>query len=157
MKKIKFVIAILTTLFLAACNTPERIAYTPSGRPEIMINSTDFDLVKSTIINEMQMQDFLLSDDSKYRLVFTKQMKGGDAALAQLAIGNSYSTTPVAEFSFNISQVGDQIKVIGFSSVSTQMAFGQVNRMDMKNNNAWFNDIQNLLQQVKYSVERQKS
>lgn len=132
---------------------PQRIAQTPSGRPEIILNTTDVDLVKATIINEMQVADFFLQDDSKYRLVFTKQLEGNQGIMAQLVIGNSYSTTPVAEVSFNLSKVGSTIKVIEFSSISTQMAFGQVNRMDMKNNNAWFNDLYSLLQRVKAKVE----
>ncbi len=144
----------LACLVFSGCG-PQRIAKTVSGRPEVTIHSENTDLVKSAVINEMQILGFLLSDDSKYRLVFTKQMEGGQAMMAQLALGNSYSTTPVAEVSYNITKIKSQIKVVGFSSMSTQMAFGQVNRYDMENNNVWFNNIQSLLQKVKTEIEGQ--
>ena len=139
---------------LAGCvSAPDRIAQTPSGRPEVIIQTGDVDLVKSEIINEMQTADFLLQDDSKYRLTFTKELDGDQAILAQLLIGNSYSTTPVGEWAFNLSASGNGIKVLGFGSISTQMAMGQVRRTDMKGNNAWFNAAYSLLERVKQKIE----
>ena len=150
----QFCITILFFALLSGCAMPpKRVAETSSGRPEVTINTTDLDLVKSEIINQMQSGNFFLQDDSKYRLLFTKEMEGGQAVMAQMLVGNSYSTTPVAEIAFNLSKQGNSIKVIEFSSFSTQMAFGQVNRQDMKGNNAWFNDFYNILQRVKYNVE----
>lgn len=145
---------ISTIACLVGCAAqPERIAQTPSGRPEVVIHTDDTDLVKAEIINEMQTLGFFLRDDSKYRLVFTKELEGSQAILTQLAIGNSYSTTPVGECAFNLSTTENGIRVVEFSSISTQMAMGQVRRMDMKGNNAWFNDLYTLLQRVKQRSE----
>lgn len=139
---------------LAGCAVPPaRIAQTLSRRPEVIIEADDVDLVKSEVINEMQMRGFFLQDDSKYRLVFTKELEGGQAILTQLVIGNSYSTTPVAQCAFNLSATGNGIKVVEFSSISTQMAMGQIQRMDMRDNNAWFNDFHTVLLRVKQRIE----
>jgi hypothetical protein len=56
MKKVKWIITILTVTIFLGCTQPERMAYTPSGRPQVTINSTDIELVKSTIINETQVK-----------------------------------------------------------------------------------------------------
>jgi hypothetical protein len=155
MKTPKLIMVALTSFILfSGCAMEQRIAQTPSGRPEVVIDSNDMDLVKSSIINEMQTANYQLQNDSQYRLAFTKQLEGGQGFMAQLLLGNSYSTPPIAEVSFNLSKQASKIKVMEFSSISTQMAFGQVNRGDMKDNNAWFNGFYLLLQRVKTTAEK---
>jgi hypothetical protein len=129
------------------------MAQTPSGRPEVDIATTDLDAVKSQIVAHMQAMNYMLQDESKFRLQFTKELEGDQAMWARLAIGNSYSTTPLAEVTFNLAAIRDATHVVVFTAISTQMPFGQVNRSDMKGNNAWFNDFCFLLKSVKYAVE----
>lgn len=158
MKKLMLIlgVCIICIQTCSGCG-PKRIATTISGRPEMIIDSNNMDLVKSTIITTMNQGNFFLEDDSKYRLVFTKEMKGSGAVISQLLIGNSYSTTPIAEISFNLSTIDNKIKIVIFSSISTQMAFGQNRRVDMKNNNAWFNEQYQFLQQIRSSIENKNT
>ena len=71
-----FVFILFVALVSGCAMPPKRIAQTSSGRPEVMINTTDLDLVKSEIINQMQSGNFFLQDDSKYRLLFTRELEG---------------------------------------------------------------------------------
>jgi len=137
-----------------SCATPPaRIAETPSGRPEVTISAVDLDKVGNEIVNEMQNVGYLLEDQSSNVLFFTREMEGGQAVAAQLLIGNSYSTTPKAEVRFTLSKGASVVRVVAHASMSTQMAFGQTNRQDMKGNNYWFNDIQGLLMRIKSRLE----
>jgi len=73
-----------------------------------------------------------------------KTLTGSDAFLAQMAIGNSYSTTPQRKIRFTIYKMGDDVKVTAQQWVETQMAFGQVQTQELKTNNQ-INDVQNFL------------
>jgi hypothetical protein len=59
---------------------------------------------------------------------------------AQLLLGNAYSTTPQALVRFTIAQVGANAIVQAKGWVETQMAFGQIRRMDLTNGH----DLDNL-------------
>jgi len=151
----KKVLLLAMIALLVGCAVPKRIASTPSGKPEVSIPTNDIGLVKSVTINEFAMKGFMLQEDSSHSLFFTKTMEGSQAMFAQMLIGNSYSTTPQSEIRINMTNYNDQVKLIAFLSMSTQMALGKVNRQDMSNNNAWFNDVQNLFEQVKAIVVNQ--
>lgn len=57
-----------------------------------------------------------------------EEMKG---ALAQVLIGNSYSTAPEVEVRFAIIPQGPNIRMLAYQWVETQMTFGHVRRMDL--------------------------
>ncbi len=71
-------------------------------------------------------------------------MKGSDAVLAQMAIGNSYSTTPQRKIRFTIYKIENDIKVVAQEWIESQMAFGQINIQELKSNNQR-NSVQNFL------------
>jgi len=154
-KQILIAVALTSFIFLSGCATPvQRIAQTPSGRPEMLINSNDADLVKTSIINEMQSSNYFLQNDSQYRLVFTKQIEGSRAFWAQMLIGSQYRTPPTQVVVFNFTKQGENIKVMGYISMTTQSAFGQVRNADMKDDNAWFNEQYSMLQRAKDTIEK---
>lgn len=147
------VTAALLVVFSGCAPMPQRIAQTASGRPEVVISTIDVNLVKSELVNVMQSGGFLLQDESDYRMVFTRELDGSQATLARLAIGNAYSTTPQAEVAFTFAKMASSVRVVAFASITTQMPYGQIQRGDMKDNNAWFNDFYSALQNVKVRVE----
>jgi len=67
-------------------------------------------------------------------------MQGGDAILAQMLIGNSYSTTPELFVKFVIFKNGATVRVQAYQWMQTQMAFGQVRKSEL-NGNAQFNVV----------------
>lgn len=146
------VCALLLSLMFG-CASP-KIATTQSGRPEVVIHTKNIDTIKSALISAFVNVGYVLGNDSQYRLTLTRQTSGMEAVGAQLAIGNQYSTTPVKTIGFTFANVSDGIRVIADMSMSTQMAFGQVNQADCSQGSAWFNEIQTMLEVLKGKLER---
>jgi hypothetical protein len=150
------VLTVSILLILLGCAIPSaRITQTPSGRPEVEIHTSNVFLVTSEIITTMQTAGFDLQNDTEYSLVFERELKGQQAVFANKLIGNSSSTPPVLEISYLVSQKGDHIKIVEYSSIATQMASGQVNRMHLKDNDPWFNQFNSFLQRVKSKFDSQ--
>lgn len=63
-------------------------------------------------------------------------MTGGQAVMAQLAMGNAYSTTPKQSVRYTLVQLNQDVRVWATMYTSTQMAFGQVNQVQMTSNAA---------------------
>ena len=60
--------------------------------------------------------------------------------MTQFLIGNSYSTTPERYVRFSIFPSNGKTRVQAYQWVETQMAFGQVNKVEL-NGNSQFNDV----------------
>lgn len=88
-------------------------------------------------------------------LKFFKQIDGGRAIATQLLIGNSYSTPPQDEVNFVLTKYNGKVKIFANMAVSTQTAFGQNRKIQMRDNNAFFNEIQSFLNEIKLDVEGQ--
>jgi hypothetical protein len=153
---IGFASVVTSCLLAAGCATPpQRVADTPSGRPEVIVNIRDPELVKGAAISEFQVNRFVLTNSAPYSLQFERKLDASQAMLAQFFIGNAYSTTPIANVTLSFASEGSAVRVFASSSITTQMAFGQVRTLNMDGNNAWFNDIFGLLQSVKRTAELQ--
>lgn len=133
---------VLSTLFLTACAAqPEKIKLTQSGYPEAIFEKSSTESVKAKIIQGCDNRGAMVLESSNNSVVCSKTMSGGDAVLAQVLIGNSYSTTPEQKVRFTIYPVGKSIKVSARQWVETQMAFGQMRQQEL-NSNSQFNDMQ---------------
>lgn len=154
MQKVLLLFLSVLMFTISGCASVPRMAETPSGKPEINIQTTDTELVKATITNVFYSRGYILQNDSSYSMFFTKIDNSTNALLFQAFFGNSYSTTPELELRVNIIKNTNNIKVIVFTSMSTQMVGGQVRRQEI-NNNENFNDIYTALQEVKTTVESQ--
>lgn len=143
------------TILLGCASTQQQLVQTPSGKPEAIFETQDVDSVKSLLVNRMTSSGYSVQNDSKRLLSFTKQMQGMAGVTAQALIGNSYSTTPLAEIAYNFAELDSRIRVVANMSISTQMALGQVKRQDMSG--PWFNEIQRLLLDVKFQFESKAS
>lgn len=62
-------------------------------------------------------------------------MEGGDAVLAQLLVGNSYSTTPLRKVRFVAYRSGNDVKVTAQEWIQSRMAMGQVRTQELKSSN----------------------
>lgn len=100
----------------------------------------------------MDRQGIVINQDTN-QVLCQKTLDPGDAILAQLLIGNQYSTTPVLKIRFNAVQIDTSVRVQVYEWLETQMAFGQVRTTEM-NSNAEFNKIENLLSQLGGQVSR---
>ena len=139
-----FATLILSTLVLGCAQVPLN-KVTQSGKPERLFTSAKATDVKGKMIDRCSMAGLQVDERGTNTLICSKTLSGGDAVIAQIAIGNSYSTTPEQKVSFVITQRGNDVFVMATSIwIETQMAFGQTRRQDITNNKQ-INDIQNFL------------
>ena len=83
---------------VSACATPVT-HYTPSGKPEVTISSTDGDLIKSLVISEMLNRGYSVSSEREYSISFDKSV---DNVLAASLLGSQYNSTPNARITYTI-------------------------------------------------------
>lgn len=125
---------------------------TPTGKPEVMINTTDTGRVKGALVSTFASIGYSLAQDTAYSLVFTKPMEGSGAALYQVALGNAYSSTPQINVSLTLAPSPPATRVFAHLDISMQNAFGQTNRTNMDQGKG-AHEIQRVLENVKASVE----
>ena len=154
MKRVNAVIGvILMGLMLAGCATTQRLA-TPSGKPEVNINTTDRGKIKSVIINEFMNAGFTMVSESDYGVVFSKPMEGFGGVMYQAMLGNSYSSSPEWNARINMATSGDSTRVMAQAVVRMQNAFGREDVNDMTNGKSGV-QLQEILQRIKSQVETQ--
>lgn len=137
-----------TVLILSSCATQQpRIKETVSGYPEATAPNATTDDVRNELMRACASRGIPVLDSSDNSVTCGKQMSGGDAILAQWAIGNSYSTSPWQKVQFTFYRVDKDVNITARQWVETQMAFGQMRQAEMNANNQ-FNDIQVLLNSV---------
>lgn len=155
MKKVYSVIAlILLSLIVSGCATTQRVA-TPSGKPEIVINTTDRGRIKSVITNEFMNAGFTMVSESDYSVVFSKPMEGVGGVMYQATLGNPYSSSPEWNARINMATTGTSTRVMAQAVVKMQNAFGREDVNDMTNGKAGV-QLQEILQRVEAQIEGSK-
>lgn len=147
-----FVFLILS--LLTACATPVERYVTSSGMPEVLIDAS-LDTVKPQMISGYQEGGWVVVSDTEFSTSFSRPCGPSlGCAVGQALIGNQYSTAPNLEITLSWIRRGDQSKVIMSDfSLSTQMAFGQINRQSLLTNNETFNREVDTLRSWKLSLE----
>jgi hypothetical protein len=138
------VIFALFFLFLSGCAQQPLVKQTMSGYPEGVFKNMSVEAAKSRIIDGCTQRGIFVQEANSNQVVCSKSLEGGDAVLAQFLIGNSYSTRPDVKIRFVIYQIGQDTKVSAQQWVETQMAFGQMRRIELNENNQK-NDMQQFL------------
>lgn len=104
---------------------------TRSGKPEVVFNGASVEDVKGRIADGCMRKGTGVLDVSSNHVVCGGTMSGGDAVLAQMIVGNSYSTTPVRKIQFLLFQRADSVYVTAREWIESQMAFGQVRQQEL--------------------------
>jgi len=139
------VISLIISVLLFGCVAQQPlIKQTQSGYPEGLFRNADLETIRSKIINGCASYGLMVIESSPNQVICGTTMKGGNAVLAQMAIGNSYSTTPQRKIRFTIYKIETNVKVTAQEWIETQMAFGQVQTSELKSNNQ-INSVQNFL------------
>jgi hypothetical protein len=143
MKSVISLVALM--LFLSGC-APQQplIRQTASGNPEGSFSNASLEDVRNKLVSACSSGGLTVYEASTNQVICGKTMTGQEAAFAQLLIGNSYSTTPERKLRFTFYKAGDKVTVSGTQWVETQMAFGQMRRVEIDGNNQK-NDLQSLL------------
>lgn len=137
--------------FFAGCAAMQPLS-TPTGKPEVTIQTTNASQIKGAIVSVMASNGYTLVQDTTYSLAFTRQMEGGSALLYQAALGNAYSSTPQMNVSYTFAPAGNSTRVFAHINTSMQNAFGQNQQMNMDRGKA-AHQLQDMLLLVKSRVE----
>lgn len=141
----KLLVVLVAATVMAACAPQQALVkQTASGYPEGLFENTDIESVRSKLIEGCSSRGIFVQEATANQVVCGKTMEGGDAILAQMLVGNSYSTTPEQKVRFVIYQSGPNVKVTAQQWVESQMAFGQMRRQELTGNNQK-NDLQRFL------------
>lgn len=145
MKKLVTTTAFALVLALTACAPQQALVKkTSSGYPEGVFSNSNVEDVRSKLIGGCSSRGILVQESSGNQVVCGKTMDGGEAVLAQVLVGNSYSTTPERKIRFVIYQSGADVRVTAQQWIELQMAFGQIRRTELDGNNQK-NELQQFL------------
>ena len=142
---------ILILLLLSSCAGVGPLP-TPSGYPEVTINSTNTKRIKELLLAHFASNGFTVLQDTQYTLNVSKPLEGSAAVLYQVALGNAYSSTPQMNISVTIAPLGSTTKVYGHIAVGMQGAFGQNQGTNLDRGKAG-RELQTVLDQIKSRIE----
>lgn len=151
----KLVLVWLIASLLSACSQTPLNKQTTSGKAEGIYPNHSPEQVIDALVQRCNEKGFVVEDQSKNYVVCSKEMQGGGAIFAQLMIGNSYSTTPQHKVRYSVSKFKTGTKVWADPWIETQMAFGQIQKAPLTNNNV-INEIQNVLDNAIPAILNQK-
>jgi hypothetical protein len=154
MKLIKLVILAILSVFLFSCaSAPERIADTITGKPEVVINSTDLNRIKTQIIGDRLIDGYTVVKDTPYLLELQRQTKDNEDMVAYfMSVGNAYSTN-YRTISVNFLKSKDSVRVVVATFLKAHMLYGQVNSAEITSNEV-FNTWQKYLNDLKIKIEK---
>lgn len=138
----------VTTLAALCCFTHSAFAgkffaVTPSGKPEMNFSGNG-ENASSALASKCMDAQWSVVKSSAQEVVCEAPLTTGRQMVAQMLMGNAYSTPPRRYFRFNIVEVGGISRVQASGWVETQMPFGQIQRVDF-NNAEFHNSIMNFL------------
>jgi len=140
----KFLTITLFLTFLAGCAAQEPLVkQTASGYPEGIFRNSTLEDVQSKIVGKCAQAGLMVFDSSSTQVVCGKTMDGMQGVFTQALMGNRYSTTPERKARFILYKQDSDVVATARSWVETQMAFGQMQKQEIKNNDS-INEIQNM-------------
>ncbi|MFQ0833885.1 MULTISPECIES: hypothetical protein [Citrobacter freundii complex] len=135
-------VSLLALFTLSGCANQEAIKkHTASGKPEAEYPGKTKEQVKDALISYCNQKGLSVFESTDSLVICGKP---ADSVLAQMLVGNSYSTPAMAKIRFTIASVNTAPKVWSDMWIESQMPGGQVNQVPSKNNTD-INSVQNML------------
>lgn len=131
MKKILF---LLLGVGLVGCAQAPLNKQTTSGYAEGVFKDAQLDDVKNRFVYACNQKGYEIKEASSNKVICGRTMEGMGAIATQLAIGNSYSTIPEELLVFQLARLNNDVHVSVRNFRETQMAMGQLSRVEIKNN-----------------------
>lgn len=142
---------LLIPVALMSCNaTVERMAETPSGRPEVVISAPRAEIA-NLIINESINEGYTIVSQTDFSIQMSRPLNSNENIAASLFVGNSYSNNS-RWLTFTLTEVPEGIRVIISAEIQAAMVGGQINRQPL-NANTNFNTYQSWLLDIKAQLE----
>lgn len=140
----RLILSIVIAFALVGCAAPVALKkQTSTGMPERLFPNTSPDKVKHALMDSCISKKLTVEERGNSSVICSNTMEGGDAVLAQLLFGNSYSTTPTRNAVFVITKRGnDSFLVMNNYYIETIMPMGQTRREPINDNNAIKNQAQ---------------
>jgi S1-C subfamily serine protease len=113
-------------LLVASPAMAERQLITPSGQPDSIFPAVTSKDAVSKLANQCMNKGWSITSQTDNQLVCEIPVNGFKAALQQMLIGNSYSTTPRSFVRFTVANLAEHARAQAAAWVETQMAFGQM-------------------------------
>ncbi|AXY41615.1 hypothetical protein D1793_05065 [Halomonas sp. JS92-SW72] len=101
--------------------------------------------IRDRIVSRCLDRGFSIDTSTETQVVCRQRIDGAAGIMTWAMIGNSYSTQPDAVLRFTIANSEGAYRVVAQPHAETQMAMGQMQRMDLKANNELRNNIQAFL------------
>lgn len=140
--KKKTTLMLLSAVLLSGCAGQVKLNKpTASGKPEGIYQNTTAERVQSALVSRCNEKGFMVLESTPSNVLCAKETQGGGAVMAQLLVGNAYSTAAQSKLRFSISKINDSVKVWADAWIESQMPGGQVNQMAMTGN-----DVKNSIQ-----------
>ncbi|OBX86838.1 hypothetical protein A9501_02505 [Haemophilus sp. CCUG 66565] len=140
----KLLLTGLACALLVGCAQEPLKKQTASGKAEGEYPQYTPEQVADAIVQHCNDKGYVIEEQAKNYVICSKEMEGGGAIMMQMMIGNSYSTTPQLKVRYSISKFRNGTKVWANAWSESQMAFGQINKMQLDSNNAR-NELQEVL------------
>lgn len=114
-------------LVLASCGTPVR-QDTASGRPEVTVHHVASDRVKGALVSGMLNRGYRITKDSQFEIAFDRPV---DNLAVAVLMGSKYDAQPNARVSYQIAQLGDDVRVVADMAIITNPGSAFERRMDV--------------------------
>ncbi|MDY7117148.1 hypothetical protein RAN53_12405 [Halomonas sp. SSL-5] len=149
MKRTTTIAAIILIASLAGCASgPPVNKATRSGYAEAMIPHLNGEEIRDKIVSRCLDRGFSIETSTETQVVCRQRIDGAAGIMTWAMIGNSYSTQPDVVLRFTIANSEGAYRVVAQPHAETQMAMGQMRRMDLKENNQLRNNIQAFLDSI---------
>ena len=146
-----FLLVLPVVAFVSGCANLQPLP-TPSGKPEVMINTPDVGRVKSALVSTFTADGYSWTQDTPYAFVFTKPMPLVEAALYKSAVGNAFYANPQIDVTLSLMPRPAATRVLAHLDISMHSVFGKTNRNDIDRSKR-AHDVQQVLEGVKANVE----
>ena len=107
---------------------------TTSGYAEGVFKNAQLEDIKNRFVFACNQKGYEIKEAHNNKVVCARTMEGIGAIGTQLAIGNSYSTIPEELLVFQLARPNNDVHVSVRNYRQTQMALGQMSRVEIKNN-----------------------
>lgn len=142
----KKTLILIPLIAISGCaNQPQLIKKTLSGKPEGVYAGKTKGQVKDALVALCNNAGLTVTESTDSYIICGKQ---NDSVLAQMLVGNAYSTPAMSKVRFTISQIDNSQKVWADMWIESQMPGGQVNQMPT-NSNTDRNSVQKALDNLK--------
>jgi hypothetical protein len=116
-----------------------KIALTPSGRAEAVFANMNLEQALNSVQSTCMDAGWMVTSQTSNQVVCEVPMSVWQSALAQMAIGNSYSTTPKMYARFSLAQIREHTRAQAQVWAETQMPFGQLRQEQFVDDNTFNN------------------